>query len=71
MSANEIFARLRGLIEESDRSILYLATHSKVPHHRLYRFWVDDRPLSIEDTDKLFVFLTGKSIIAVPQEDDL
>jgi hypothetical protein len=71
MSATEIFTRLREEIKSSERTLHWLSQKTEVPYHRLYRFWTLGTELSIDDADRLLVYLTGKSFIALPESDDL
>jgi hypothetical protein len=71
MSATEIFSRLREKIEVSDRNLHWLSVKTKVPYHRLYRFWTQGAELSIDDANCLFEYLTGKSFISLPDENAL
>lgn len=71
MSATEIFSRLREKIEVSDLHLAQIARRSEVPYHRLYRFWTLGTELPIDDANRLFVVLTGKSFITLPDDNDL
>lgn len=69
MNAADIFARLRSEIEKSDLYLSQIARKAEVNYHRLYRFWNNEAELTIDDANKLYITLTGKSFIAVPDND--
>lgn len=71
MSAIEIFARLREKIETSDLHLAQIAKRADIPYHKLYRFWTLGTELPIDDADRLFVVLTGKSFICLPDDNAL
>lgn len=70
MNSELLLTTLRQAIDDRGMPLAKLSEKTGVSYFKIYRFFTSNRSLSLEDADKLHVFLTGKSFIQLPAADD-
>ena len=70
MNSELLLTTLRQAINDRGMPLAKLSEKTGVSYFKIYRFFTSNRSLSLEDADKLHVFLTGKSFIQLPDADD-
>jgi plasmid maintenance system antidote protein VapI len=62
-NAKAVFDQLRDFIQEEGLNLTVLSKNIGIPYHRLWRFRNNEKSLSMEDAEKLFVHFTGATFI--------
>lgn len=70
MSALKLQEALREQIELTDLHLTQIARRANIRYHNLYRFWTQGRELSIVEAEAVFVALTGKTFITIPDSNN-
>jgi hypothetical protein len=68
-NAKLVFDQLRDFIQADGLNLTVLSKKTEIPYHRLWRFQNNEKSLSMEDAEKLFVHFTGTTFILT--SDDL